>query len=230
MSALAAGTPVPQPHPCWPQGLDTTPSPFHHTSLCYPFVTSLCHRHINSTHGRSSPVPRKATVAEGTCSPQPALHVVLLFPANTILFAIAGSCGLGGEKGAGNHILGWWKRVTFGAAADVCLHQRTLLTREDSSPAVRAQALPMALENGHFPDSQGRDVAYVKHPETLSWEAPHRGITESTYIFQAPQPKPLEVSSVIELFSVADVSNSPNVPAISSSDLPSYSGRSFAVW
>lgn len=175
-------------------------------------------------------MPWRATVAEGTFSPQPTLHVVLLFPANTVLFATARSCGLGEEKGAGNHILGWQKRVTFGAAADISLHQRTLLTREDSSPAARTQVLPTALENGHFPVSQGRDVTYVKYPETLSWKAPHSGITESTHIFQAPQPKPLEVSSVIELFGVADTSNSPNVPAVPSSDLPSYSGRSFAVW
>ena len=119
-------------------------------------------------------------VAEGVFSPQPKLQVILLFPANATLFATAKShCGLGEEKGAGNQILGWWKPVTFGAAADIYLHQQTLVMREGSSPAARAHGLPMALENGHFPVSQGRDVIYVKYLETLSWEAPQRGMTQS---------------------------------------------------
>ena len=69
--------------------------------------------------------------------------------------------------------------MTFGAAVDIYLQQQTLVTREGSSPAARAQLLPMALENGHFPVSQGRDVIYMKHLETLSWEAPQRGMTQS---------------------------------------------------
>lgn len=119
-------------------------------------------------------------VAEGVFSPQPKGQVILLFPANTTLFATAKShWGLGEENGAGNQLLGWWKPMTFGAAVDIYLHQQTLVTREGSSPAGRAQLLPTALENGHFPVSQGRDVIYVKHLETLSWEALQRGRTQS---------------------------------------------------
>lgn len=118
-------------------------------------------------------------VAEGVFSPQPKGQVILLFPANATLFATAKShWGLGEENGGGNQLLGWWKLMTFGAAVGIYLHQQTLVTREGSSPAARAQVLPMALENGHFPVSQGRDVIYMKHLETLSWEAPQRDMTQ----------------------------------------------------
>lgn len=117
---------------------------------------------------------------KGIFSPQPKLQVILLFPANATCFASAKSPrGLGEEKGAGNQTLSWGEPGIFGAAVDIYLHQQTLVTREGSSPSARAHVLPMASENGHFPVSKGRDVIYVKHLETLSWEAPQRGMTQS---------------------------------------------------
>ena len=69
--------------------------------------------------------------------------------------------------------------MTFGAAADIYLHQQTSVSRKGSSPAARAHVLPMALEDGHSPVSQGRDVIYVKYLKTFSWEAPQRAMTQS---------------------------------------------------
>jgi len=48
-------------------------------------------------------VPQRATVAEGVCSPQPKVEVILLFPAKATVSATAKSHrGLGEEKEAGN--------------------------------------------------------------------------------------------------------------------------------
>lgn len=100
--------------------------------------------------------------------------------------------GLGEEEGAGNPIPGWWKAGTFGAQWRFVTsagpgHKRGL------QPCSRAPGLPMALEKGNIPGSQGEMTSMGN-----AWR-PSAGQTRVPHIFQAPGPKPLEVSSGTEL-------------------------------
>lgn len=125
--------------------------------------------------------------------------------------------GLGSQKGAGNQILGWWEPTAPGAAASIYAHQQ--LWSGEKAPSLEPDTTCTSwLWKVHISQSPKEEMSFMwctcspsaGKPNKQAQHNPRWG-THITRLFGQRHPR--SVSDGVTLFSTADASKSPNVPA-----------------